>query len=169
MTTLTHHSNEAWDVFLTRPSRHQTIARKCNSVPVNSPGWRYDNEHKKANVRLGILPVYPLTGKIKWKTNIYTVRIIQIYMPAWVFPNKWSCNQKIECRGKEGSRGKFPRAITDTHRPLLQTPSPGPGLTDPLLFFMWGLWPAVAALLNSFWEMQIFRPHFRPTDLEPTF
>lgn len=48
MMILTHHSNEAWDVFLTLPSHHRTTARTCNFVLVNSPGWRYNSEHKKA-------------------------------------------------------------------------------------------------------------------------
>lgn len=164
MTILTHHSNAAWDVFLTLPSHHQTTARKCNSVLVNSPGWRYNNEHKKATVTLGTWSVYTLTGKIKWKTNIYAVRIRQIYMPARVLPNGPTTKKPER---KRGNKGKYYRAIIPPHIPPTTsgpcyTLSPGSGLMSPLLSLICGLWPAAAP--GSFWEMQISRSHLRHSE-----
>lgn len=152
MTILTHHSNEAWDVFLTLPSHRQTTARKCNSVPVNSPGWRYNNEHKKAKVTLGILlPVYTLTGKIKWKTTSYIVRIIQIYTPTWVWPN--GPTTRTQNRGEKTEEGEnTTEQLPTPSGPWLHILSPVSRLTSPLLVLTCGLWPATAASPGSFGE-----------------
>lgn len=109
MTILTHHSNEAWDVFLTLPSHRQTTARKCNSVLVNSPGWRYDNEHKKAKVTLGILlPVYTLTGKIKWKTtSTLSESYKYTHLPEF---DQMVLQPKNRIEGKRRKKGKTPQS-----------------------------------------------------------
>ena len=109
MTILTHHSNEAWDVFLTLPSHRQTTARKCNSVLVNSPGWRYNNEHKKAKVTLGILlPVYTLTGKIKWKTtSTLSESYKYTHLPEF---DQMVLQPKNRIEGRRQKKGKTPQS-----------------------------------------------------------